>query len=197
MTKTAFARAIGVSMHSLNGFLGVSGPYKGAGSATYGAAWEFFKKHEIAGVKLPDKKKQKTAGSNPAAAAVDLSDIVLPGEEDDAVPVFETCDEIRKKISAYLKKPGVTQAQFCRDLYAQLKGPDRPATVFQSSQLTRFRSAKGPLTGAKSPIFYAAYVFFEKLRIKERRPKSKHRLAMEDIWGPEGGLSRDHDGRQP
>ncbi|KAL2257510.1 hypothetical protein VTK26DRAFT_86 [Humicola hyalothermophila] len=124
---------------------------------------------------------------------VDLSDIVLDGEEDDAVPVFDSCDEVRRKINAYPKRPGVTQAQFCRDLHAQLRGPARPDKPFRSSQLARFRAAKGTRHSARLPLFYAAYVFFEKLRIKEGRPKTKHRRAMEAAW-PVTGLPRDSDG---
>lgn len=194
MTKTAFAREIGVSVKSLSGFLSEHGATKGSGSATYGAAWEFFKKRELAGLKLPSKR-QKTGAAGGAAAAVDLSDIVLPGEDDDMVPVYDTCDEVRRKINAYLKRPGVTQAQFCRDIHAQLRRPDRPARPFASHQLARFRGMKGPLTGCSSDLFYAAYVFFEKLRIKEGRPKTKHRREMEEIWGWTG-MERKYDGRQ-
>jgi hypothetical protein len=199
MTKTAFAKEIGVSAKSLGGFLGVSGRHQGSGFAAYPAAWEFFKKREIAGVKLPVKKqKTSSAGEASSAAAkpvtIDISDVVLPGEEDDDVAVFDTCDEVRRKINAHLKKPGVTQAQFCRDIHAQL-GPTRPDKPFQSSQLARFRNIKGALMGAKSPIFYGAYVFFEKQRIKTGKPKTKHRLEMEEQWGPEG-MRRDIDGRQ-
>lgn len=199
ITKTAFAREIGVSAKSLSGFLGAHGAFEGSGFAAYGAAWEYFKKREIAGVGLPAKKQKTsdatgTAAKESAAAPVDLSDIVLPGEELDAVPVYDTCDEIRKKINAYLKRPGVTQAQFCRDIYAQLKGPCRPGRPFQSGQLARFRGMKGPNAGAKSAVFYGAYVFFEKLRIKENKPKSKHRLVMEQQWGPHG-FDREHDHR--
>ncbi|KAL1843706.1 hypothetical protein VTJ49DRAFT_406 [Mycothermus thermophilus] len=209
MTKTAFAGEIGVSVKSLNGFLGVHGRMNGAGCAAYGAAWEFFKKREMAGIKMPAPKKQTTKDDNGAAASgskragkaqpageVDVSDIVLPGEEDDSVPGFDTCDEVRKKINAYLQRPGVTQASLCRSIHAQLKGPSRPEKPFQSAQLARFRNMKGPRCGVKLSLFYGAYVFFEKLRIKEGKPKSKHRLDMEEEWGP-GGLSRDFDERQP
>lgn len=213
MTKTAFAREIGVSPKSLSGFLGVHGPMNGAKYNAYGFAWEYFKKREIVGMKMPAPKKQKTdaaAAAAPASegstakppgkakaakpAAVDLSDIVLDGDDDDTVPVYDTCDEVRKKMNAYFKKTGMGQAEFCRTIYALL-GRSRPDKVFQGSQLTRFRNTKGPLTGAKSPIYYGAYVFFEKLRIKEKKPKTKHRQEMEELWGP-GGMDREHDGRQ-
>ena len=90
----------------------------------------------------------------------------------------DTCADFRRKISAYLRESGNTQAQFCRDLYAQLHGPDKGASV-QSSQLQRFRGKSGANEGGDSKVFYAGYVFFEKKRIAEKKPKSKKRLEME------------------
>ncbi len=207
MSKTAFAREIGVSAKSLNEFLGQDGPFSGAGC--YGAAWQYFKKREGAGVELSVKKQKinpvsqgapkaaatigPKAAAAAAAAAFDVSGIVLPGEEYDDVPVFDTCTEIRRKINAHLKKPGATQAQLCRDMSAQLYD-NCPPKGLQSSQLATFRKGKGVRSGAKSAVFYAAYVFFEKLRIKEGKPKSKHRLSMEEEWG-EDGMDRSIDDR--
>ncbi|KXX73484.1 hypothetical protein MMYC01_209130 [Madurella mycetomatis] len=204
ITKTAFAREIGVSTNSLSNFLRMKGSMAGSGCAAYGASLEYFKKREIADIKVP-AKKQKTAAAATAVggkrrrgatsnAAVDLSDIELDGEEDDEVPVYDTCDEIRRKITAHLKKPGVTQAQLCRDIYAQLKGPCRPKNPFQGSQLASFRGMKGALSNSKSALYYGAYVFFEKLRIKEGKPKSNHRKEMENEWGY-AGIRRDIDHR--
>jgi hypothetical protein len=45
---------------------------------------------------------------------------------------------------------------------------------------------RGPNAGNTSGVFYAAYIFFEKMRIKEGKPKSKHREEMEKIYGKEG-----------
>ncbi|KAH6650361.1 hypothetical protein F5144DRAFT_42351 [Chaetomium tenue] len=208
MTKTAFAKEIGVGIKSVSGFLSQNGHFKGSGCDAYVAAWKFFKQRENAGVKLPGNKKQKTTGSaagegsssgaagNAAKGPIDFGDIELDGEEDDDVAVFDTCDEIRKKINAYFRKTGTSQAQFCRDIHAQLHGPNHPAKPFTGAQLTKFRNSKGPIRGVKLPIFYACYVFFEKLRIKEGKPKTKHRLEMEDLWYP-CGLSRDYDSRDP
>lgn len=199
MTKTAFAREIGVSAKSLSGFMGEHGAYKGSNYAAYGAAWEYFRKREIAGLKMPSKKQKTTAGGKAGApafnsAGVDISGIYLPGEETDSVPVYDTCDEVRRKINAHLKKDGVTQAQFCRDILAQLNSQSKPSNI-QSSQLARFRGMKGPKTGCTSSVFYGAYVFFEKVRIKEGKPKSQHRLDMEMLWP--NGFDREHDGRTP
>ena len=123
-----FCNAIGNSNNSYNRFMKQSGPTKGLESEVYQNAWEFFKKREIAGLKMPTKKKAKTADAGSGAApskakkdaGLDISSIQLDGEEADDVPVQDSCNEIRRKINAHLKKPGVTQAQFCRDLYSQL-----------------------------------------------------------------------------
>lgn len=110
------------------------------------------------------------------------------GEETDSVEVYDSCDEIRKKIAAHLRKPGVTGAQLCRDLLAQYHSDKKPPQI-QSGQLTKFRGYKGADTGNTSCVFYAAYVFFEKMRLAEGKPKSKHRLEMEKIWSGKGGFN--------
>ncbi|KAI1803533.1 hypothetical protein F4811DRAFT_524460 [Daldinia bambusicola] len=210
MKKGEFCNAINVNQRSVNTFLSKNGAMDGAGSWVYQDAWAWFKQRELAGLKMPDvKKRQKTeaaaaattegsskAGGKAKASAVpttDISNICLPGEETDSVPVFDSCDEIRKKINAHLKTPGLTNAQFCRDLYAQLKQPK--CKSIQSKQLADFRGKKGANAGCTSSVFYAAYVFFEKKRIAEGKPESQHRLTMEELWAGRGGFDREHDGR--
>jgi hypothetical protein len=111
------------------------------------------------------------------------------GEETDSVEIYDSCDEIRKKIAAHLRKPNNTAAQLCRDLLAQYHTAERKPPQIQSGQLTKFRGYKGADTGNTSCVFYAAYVFFEKIRLAEGKPKSKHRLEMEEIWGGKGGFN--------
>lgn len=186
-----FCDAIGVSNRSLNTFLGQSGKYKGSGSNAYDGAWEFFAKRDIAGIAMPSKKKLKTTttdggGKKSAKAAAgsslpSIASIYLDGEDEDDVEVYDTCDEIRRKLNLHMKKDGVTQAQLCRDLHAQLHSLRAPANI-TSAQLTSFRNKSGPVSGAKSSVYYTAYVFFEKLRIAEKKQKSQHRLGMEDEW---------------
>ncbi|KAI1144266.1 hypothetical protein F5Y05DRAFT_22728 [Hypoxylon sp. FL0543] len=209
MKKGEFCRAIGCNANSVNTFLSKRGSMEGEFSNVYTYAWSWFKQRELAGLKMPNvNKRQKTeaAASNggarssatgnataPLASATDISGVQLSGEDKDSVPVYDTCDEIRKKINAHLQTPGLTAAQFCRDIYAQLKQPK--VKSFQSKQLSDFRGKKGPTAGCTSQVFYAAYVYFEKKRIAEGKPKSKHRLNMEKIWAKEGGFDREHDGR--
>ncbi|KAI1276419.1 hypothetical protein F5Y07DRAFT_366680 [Xylaria sp. FL0933] len=218
MNKTEFAKAIGANANTVSRFLQASGQMGGSGSTVYPTAWAWFRQREYANLKMPDVKKRQKLEADAAAAASsssttttggksktakkaaaaatslpDISGIYLPGEEDDDVEVYDTCDEIRRKINAHLKTPGLTQTQFCRDLYAQLKAPK--CKGIQSKQLADFRAMKGPCSGAKSSVFYAAYVYFEKLRIAQGKPKTAHRVNMEGVWEGRGGFDRETDHR--
>jgi len=112
---------------------------------------------------------------------LDVASIELPGETSDRVMVFDTCDMVRRKIRAFLVKPGMTQAAFLRALAATYSDGRR----LQGAQLNRFLSMHGPTSGNTSGVFYAAYVFFEKLRIRDGKPKTPDRLEMER-YHPEG-----------
>jgi hypothetical protein len=211
-----FCDAIAVSQNAYRRFVSQSGATKGAQSDVHMAAAIYFNQREIAGLKLPtaSSKKAKTNSGAPASTDVhasagasnggggggggspggpgDFRQMELPGEATDSVPVYDTCADVRRKVSAYLREPGNTQAQFCRDLYAQLHGPDKGASV-QTSQLQRFRGKSGANEGSDSKVFYAGYVFFEKKRIAEKKPKSKKRLEMEHVWP--NGVDRETFGR--
>ena len=146
----------------------------------------------------PKKTKKAAASSSGGGSAAgkedtagggveDVSDIHLDGEEADKVPVYDTCDEVRRKLTAYLRREGVTQAALLRVLHAELRGGKKTSRL-QSSQLARFLQMKGANTGNTSALFYASYVYFEKLRVKQGKPKSKHREEMERIWRKDGGF---------
>ncbi len=98
---------------------------------------------------------------------------------------LDTCDDIRRKITLHLNKPGMTQALFLRGASASFH---RVPKKLSSAQLSAFRSKKGPLEGNTSGIYYGAYVYFEKLRIKEGKPKSAKREEMEAIWSKDRGM---------
>lgn len=183
-----FQKAIDVGSVGYYRFMKQNGPTKGMGSDVYYNAWKFFKKRELRGVKMP-RKKQKTVTDasgkkKEVPAHEDISGIHLEGEDEDDVPVYDSCDEIRRKINAYLKQDGVTQAAFLRELLAQFHADKKPKGI-QSSQLQKFRSQSGPNAGNTSSVFYSAYIFFEKLRLAQGKPKSSHRLDMEEAW-PDG-----------
>lgn len=181
-----FQKALGVNSRGYNSFLQQSGKTKGANSNTYFAAFKFFRNREDQGIKISKKKVKKEDQKND-----DVSGIALDGEEDTDVPVWDTCDEVRKKIQAYLRDPGVTQAGFLREIARTFPGGDKK---IQSKMLNDFLGKKGAYAGNTSSVFYASYVFFEKLRIRDGKAKSKHRLDMEDIYPNGFETKRRHDG---
>ncbi|KAI2778323.1 hypothetical protein F4815DRAFT_477964 [Daldinia loculata] len=168
-----FQKAIGVSSGAYQRFMNQSGTYKGKDCDTYPKAFTFFKKRELQGLKaVPPKRPRKSESE-----ALDVSDIKLYGEDTQSVPVYDTCDEVRKKIRAFLRKPDISQSAFCRAIAKSF--PEEKQ--IQSRQLNCFLDKKGPMSGNTSSVFYGAYVFFEKLRIKEGRPKSEMRQEMEKV----------------
>ena len=176
-------------------FMSQNGPTKGMGSDTFMAAYEFFKKREVAGVKMP-RKRTKTSGSGSASAGTtgkgvdkekwNVDSVKLDSEDDEAVPVYDTCDDVRRKINAHLRQDGITQTGFGREIAKTFPGSGRQITT---KQLHDFLSKSGATSGNSSGVFYAAYVFFEKLRIKEGKKKSKKREEMESIHP--GGMNRE------
>jgi hypothetical protein len=186
-----FQSKIGVSSKGYGDFMKQSGASKGICSNTYYNAFEFFKKRELAGLKMP-RKKQKTAEKSKDAKDTnskknekdkyDVSDIHLEGEDKEDVPIFDTCDDIRKKINAHLRAASTTNIGFVRQIAETFPHP----TDLAARHLTAFLGKKGPKNGADSPIYYATYVYFEKLRIKNKKAKSKKREEMEEIWDPYG-----------
>lgn len=175
-----FQKAIGASSSTYSAFMRQNGPYKGANSCVYQNAFAFFKLRELNGVKIKKAKIGSAVeggkGSGKSEVDTNFEDIELEGEEDNEVPVYDSCEEIRKKIRAYLKKTGMTQAAFGREL-GKMFNPEKKV-----SGLAGFMGKKGPAAGNTNAAFYAGYVFFEKLRIRDGKPKSEHRLGMEDAW---------------
>ncbi|KAK7960299.1 hypothetical protein PG988_011513 [Apiospora saccharicola] len=149
-------------------------------------------------LRLPIHRPHRPLAARASAAPLpipDISGIHLPGEETDQVPIHDTCDVVREKIDEHLATCRVSQAQFCRDIHAHgLNSPTRCKGI-QPKQLTEFRHKNGSNAGATSIVFYAAYVYFEKIRLAQDQPKSKFRLEMEKRW-PDG-FDRKHDDRIP
>ncbi|KAF8477090.1 hypothetical protein BDZ91DRAFT_769332 [Kalaharituber pfeilii] len=185
MKVTAFQRAIGANSNSYGRFMKLRGPWSGNSNSTFEGATRFFKAREAANLPMPKKPKLLPASAGATHDHSDITTIHLDGEDTDTVPIYDSCDEIRKKIAAHLRKPGVTQAQFLRDVAAQFK---TQSVRIQGKQLADFRAKSGALAGNTSRVYYGAYVYFEKCRLKEGKDKSKHRLEMEKRWSREGGV---------
>ncbi|CAF9904137.1 MAG: hypothetical protein ALECFALPRED_004863 [Alectoria fallacina] len=165
---TDFQRACDINCSSYGRFMKLKGPYAGDMNQAYKAAFQFFELKK-------DEEIRK----------LDVSGIELGGEDDESVPIYDTCDEIRRKIAAYLREPNVTQTGFLRELAKMLTDP---SAKLQSKQLKDFQTKKGALEGQTSRIYYAAYLFFEKQRLLQGKSKSKKRENNEKVWALEGGI---------
>lgn len=181
MNATEFLREIGVNSDSYGCFMKLKGRYSGVDNQAYEAAFRFFRKRKASGVdEVPRKKVKK----DEEAKKVDVSDTQLEGEENDSVQIYDTCDDVRQKIAAYLREPNITQAGFLREIGKMFS----EHKTIQSKQLKDFQAKEGPLAGNTSSVFYGSYVFFEKLRIQQKDAKSKKRLEMEAVW--DNGIDR-------
>jgi hypothetical protein len=97
-----FQKAIGSNSKSYSSLKGQKGAYKGVNSMVFQNAFAFFKHRELNGIEAPKKKEDEEK-------ATDVSGVKLDGEEDGEVPVFETFDEVRRKVRAYLTGLAITQ----------------------------------------------------------------------------------------
>lgn len=120
------------------------------------------------------KKSKAKKAKKDDSDAFDVTNIHLDKEEDGCVPIFDTCADIRRKISAHERKGVTTKKAMLEAFHAS------------AQQYTTFMKGSRQLQGAEKDIYYGAYVYFEKLRIKQEKKKSKKREEMEGIWGPHG-----------
>lgn len=110
----------------------------------------------------------------------------LDGEGTGSVRVYDTCDVIRTKINSHLRKTGLTKVAFAKEL-SKCQAPGQPD--INGGGITKFQTKKGSLAGNSNRVFYASYVFFEELRVKEGKAKSKKRTEMEEVHGTKGVMT--------
>ncbi|KAF7553607.1 hypothetical protein G7Z17_g3510 [Cylindrodendrum hubeiense] len=190
-----FQDTLGVSPKAYGSFMKRTGTWDGESCDTYIKACAFFKKRELQGLplKASKPKKPKTAESTQKAAELfDVGEVSLPREQSNKVPIFDTCDEVRKKIRALLAKDGVTQAAFVREI-SKTFTDDRKVSA---ANLRYFMGRKGVIDGNTNITYYAAYVFFEKQRVKAGKPKTKFRDEMEKAHKG-GGVDTEHSSNAP
>jgi len=138
---------------------------------------------------LPKSAKKAKTGTDAKSTKakeeelLDVSGVILPGDEDLSEPVFDTPKEARRKIRD-LQSKGISQAAIARALTSAL--PADCGKSVSAQNLRTFLGGKGVMGGNTTIAFYAAYVFFEKRRIKAGKPKSKTREDMEEVHGPMG-----------
>ncbi|EPQ60830.1 hypothetical protein GLOTRDRAFT_118914 [Gloeophyllum trabeum ATCC 11539] len=132
-----------------------------------------------AGPSAPAKKKARSgvaAETSKGKAKEDApkkptrwQDVVLEGEDDeDGVPIYDDCNDIRRKIRALQKTPGFKITAWLREI-----------GNINSNSYGRFMKATGPTGGAENGTYVAAYKYFEKIRILEGKKKTPKRLRTE------------------
>jgi hypothetical protein len=134
--------------------------------------------------KASTTKSEKPSADKPSS----FLEVKLDGEDTETgVPIHDTCSTIRSKINALLGKdnhkpengiPGqfdkagkpkpYTKAAFLRDIGGVSAG-----------SLATFLKANKIMGGAESPVYPAAYAFFEKKRVWEGKKKTAGRLKVE------------------
>lgn len=203
ISQAEICRQLKVTEEDYENFMSLKKQHDNLSSVVYHNAHALIVKREKQGLPiLPAAKKQRrdsAQGSSPAkskespkkdsnSGPPNISDIHLEGEEREKVPIFDTCNEVRRKINQHIKKYGTSQTQFARDLTEHVSIGEN----VDGRKIGAILKKSGANAGAKSPVFYAAYVYFEKLRVKDGKAKTKTRNEMEEVWGA-GGMSRDHD----
>ncbi|KAG8895480.1 hypothetical protein FRB99_000568 [Tulasnella sp. 403] len=112
------------------------------------------------------KGKGKSKAAKPVYSS--LHDVILEGEEEGDVPVYDDCNTIRRKIRAIQKTPGFKTTHWLREI-----------GDVNSNSLNQFMKQKGPNGGAGNITYRHAYVYFEKLRIFEGKKKTPTRIENE------------------
>ena len=120
-----FINALNISRASYYHFIRQYRNNKGIRSDTFQNALLFFREGEKLGILMP--KRVDLRGKTPIRSAIkSTSRIVvlqLRGELDNTVKVYDSYDEIRRKIKNHLRRRGGNEARLLRDLYAQFHGP--------------------------------------------------------------------------
>ncbi|TFY83396.1 hypothetical protein EWM64_g609 [Hericium alpestre] len=96
-------------------------------------------------------------------------DIVLEGEAEGDVPIYDDCNEIRRKIRLLQKEPGFKVTHWLKEIGG-----------INNNSFGRFMKATGPSGGASNGTYEAAYIYFEKRRIAEGKKKTPKRIRNEE-----------------
>ena len=97
-------------------------------------------------------------------------------EDDENILCTLNCDQLRRKVNAFLATGQMTQTAFLKELKVNSNSFRR----FMSYKGARFLAAgKGQFKGNENGTYSKAYFFFERNRIALNEEKTKKRLANE------------------
>jgi len=106
MKVTHFQRECNINSNSYGRFMKLKGPSSGIDNQTYEAAFIFFKKRELAGIKPPKRKKAKAEDLD----KFDVGDPVLKldGEDEGEVEIYDTCGILSEDGPGYRRQCSVS-----------------------------------------------------------------------------------------
>jgi hypothetical protein len=188
MTQTQIINKMGVNSNSFYKFMNPE-TYKDQWSAvqngTYWAAAKLLaqvKYDKELAKKVGGKRKSVEEGGSSKRAkvdsykkprvlvqleALDLIERIQNVELVSIWPVYDSCPQLVKKMKDFLQRPGMTKSNLCLALGA-----------INSGSLNKFLMSKGQ-DQCGNVAYRQGWIFFEKLRILEGRPKSDARLRNE------------------
>jgi hypothetical protein len=124
MTQTAFLGEIGCNNNSYGRFMKLKGPWNGTQNGVYWGAARLFerqrRRQEWEKKNNPAAAKRKraeagTANQKKAKAGDELMNKLAAVEGSYAEgPIYDSCPEVRRKVTAFMKTTGMSQAAFLR-----------------------------------------------------------------------------------
>ena len=207
MTQLDFLRTIGCSSDSLSRFMKLRGSWNGNHNRVYWSAQRFFASVSEDSLVLLRKRRPSEEANGSATKKSRLqikaerrvlesrneqlfrkvAAVRLEEHVDGSVPVFDDCDEVRRKSQTFIDQSGLRIKEWLR-----LIGD------VNTKSWNDFISYRGPASGAANRAYYFAYVFLEKVRIVREERKSASRELAEAHFGPAGRpLKHDYQGKEP
>ncbi|KAJ3905487.1 hypothetical protein F5879DRAFT_799571 [Lentinula edodes] len=116
-------------------------------------------------------KGKGKASVDQAPAPTRWQDVVLEISSNGKVPVYDDCAEVRRKIRLLTQTPGFKITAWLREI-----------GNINSNSYGRFMKEKSRTDGATNGTYYAAYCYFEKVRIAEGKKKTAGRMRNEDEY---------------
>jgi len=129
----------------------------------------------------PSTKPKASRPGKPRARNDDLPwldtsiETLMTRDGKEYIPIYDDCNEVRRKIRLFFSNAN-TEYKCTQKHFLQVIGN------VNSNSYRRFMAAKGEGGGAENGTYTGAYIFFEKKRIYEGKPKLKRRLESEEMY---------------
>ncbi|KAJ7706394.1 hypothetical protein B0H17DRAFT_1156689 [Mycena rosella] len=129
---------------------------------------------EVASTKSNLKKARVSVASSSSSSSkakskdIEWRDVELDTNSDGTIPVFDFPGEVRRKIRVLQGTPGWKVTVWLKEIGG-----------VNHNSYSRFMAEKNKAFGAANSTYFAAYVYFEKVRIAEGKKKSAGRKQNE------------------